>query len=121
MALAAVGLALGCGGGGDGEGGAGGVDDGKLHPPGDGTQLDEAAACDELRAALSDVANELGCVSTVRACPNLLEALSGEACATYDGGSVDGCVEHYAGATDCDDITARADECVPEVLGGCPD
>ncbi|MBK6516895.1 MAG: hypothetical protein IPM79_21725 [Polyangiaceae bacterium] len=122
LLVASAALVLGCGDSGEGTGGtggSGGADDGKLHPPGDGTELDEDAACAELHDALGELSLGLSCVSTLRACPNLLEALSGEACAIYDGGSVGGCVEYYGEATDCDDLKARADLCVPDTLSGC--
>ncbi|NUP09006.1 MAG: hypothetical protein HOW73_23395 [Polyangiaceae bacterium] len=117
-------FAAACSDSGDSSGG-GGAGDGLLHPPGNGTEVDETSACETMRDALADGANELGCVATFRTCPGLLRALQGEDCASYDEGSVAGCVDYYAEAADCDDLTARADHCGPESIGnppaGCPE
>ncbi len=107
-----------CSGDTEGEGGA--VDDGKLHPAGNGVSADEATACAALADALSGAASDLACVTTFRACPGLVTGLSSESCASYDEGSVQGCADYYTAATDCDDLKARADGCVPEILAPAP-
>lgn len=103
------------------EGGGGSTGDGKLHPPGNGTPVDEAPACDRLHGALGAKATELGCVATFRTCPGLIQSLTGDSCHAYDDGSLGGCVTHFKEATDCDDLKARAEGCVPETIGAPPD
>ncbi len=126
MALAAATLlvALAACGDSSAEGG-GGADDGKFHPPGNGSPVDEEPACTALHDALGNVALELGCVSTFRTCPSLVRSVAGGDCFQYDEGTIAGCVDYFAEAADCDDLAFRSDNCAFEVIadsapGGCP-
>lgn len=99
-------------------GGSGGADDGLFHPEPSGVATDEAAACSALRDALDAKSVALSCVSTFRVCPSFVQSASGEQCAQYDQGTVNGCVAYYGDATDCDDLKARSESCAFEAIDG---
>ena len=115
-ALASVLLWVGAGCG--DSGGAGGAGDGRFHPDASGVGIDETAACDALRAALDTKSTGLSCVSTFRVCPSLVRTESGEDCAQYDKGTIDGCVAYFGDAKDCDDLKARSESCAFEAIDG---
>lgn len=125
LLLVGAGLAGGCGddsssssSSGTGAQGQGG-DDGKFHPPTNGTPVAEDAACRTLRDALESKLTSLqGCVMTLRTCPSLVQIVGGEPCLEYDQGTVQGCVTYYQEATSCDDLKSRADTCAFEAIAG---
>jgi len=86
--------------------------DGRHHPQGNGQHVAEAAACDALVQAQQSRFTALSCVGTTRSCPDFLRAEFTTACMEYDQGSVQGCVDYYAEATACDDLTKRIADCV---------
>ncbi len=106
--------------------GQGGEDDGKFHPPANGTPLSEADACSALLTALTNKRNALpSCIFTVRTCPSLVQAVGGEPCLQYDEGTIAGCVSYYGDAVDCADLMSRSDDCAFEAIeasapAGCP-
>jgi hypothetical protein len=109
-----------------GSGGSGGADDGKFHPPADGTPVAEAAGCEDLRGTLTDLGLELGCVTTLPTCPGFVRTVGGADCLQYDAGTIDGCIAYYGEAADCDDLLARAGDCAFEAIAdsapaGCPE
>lgn len=99
-------------------GGSGGADDGRFHPEPSGVAADEASACAALRDALDARALALSCVSTFRVCPSFVQSESGEPCAQYDQGTVNGCVAYYGDAKDCEDLKARSESCAFEAIDG---
>lgn len=109
-----------------GAGGSGGADDGKFHPPADGTAVDETPGCEALRKSLTDTGLALECVTTIQTCPGFVRSVGAAECLQYDGGTIDGCIAYYSDATDCDDLLARADSCAFEAIAdsapaGCPE
>lgn len=126
LALSAL-LTIACGDSGtDGTGGSGGADDGKFHPPSDGTPVDEATACDALRDSVTDLGLALECVTTLPTCPGFVRTVAGAECLQYDGGTIEGCKAYYADAADCDDLLVRADNCAFAAIAdsapaGCPE
>lgn len=96
---------------GGGSGGAAG--DGKIYPPTNGVHISEAEACQQLKAAQDQRRSAIeGCILTTRSCPDLLVVQFSVACMEYDQGSVQGCVDHYAQAADCDALKAAINDCV---------
>ena len=90
-----------------GAGGAGGMNDGKFHPPPNGVHTTEQTACSELTTALSAKGAQLqmgGCVGTAPICPQFVRVQSGLTCVEYDEGSVQGCISYYDMATSCADL-----------------
>ncbi|MBL8742721.1 MAG: hypothetical protein JNK04_16550 [Myxococcales bacterium] len=126
LAVAALFLAA-CGDSGTGgAGGAGGAGDGKFHPPADGVGVDEMAACEDLRGRLTDIGLTLECVTTLPTCPGFVRSVGGADCLQYDAGTIEGCIAYYEEATDCEDLSARADNCAFEPIAdsapnGCPE
>ena len=114
-------LLLACGSGsGAGAGGSGG-NDGKYHPPGNGTPMSEADACTALSQAVSSDSLTLMCLSTGLTCPDLLRAEFTTPCLEYDQGSVQGCVAYYAAADTCAALdTASAGCAVTPIAGSAP-
>lgn len=117
--------------GGDTTGGTTGgtpdADDGKFHPPGNGTPMSEADACKALSDAQSKRFVELGqgCPSTSRVCPDFLRVQSGVECLQYDEGAVQGCLQFYSDATTCTAVSDAATFCVVATIAasapkGCP-
>lgn len=124
--LAACGLAA-CGSAEpSGTGGAGGMSDGKVHPPGNGQHQAEALACKALLDAQSARGLALSCTLTTRPCPTLIQIMAGgEPCLEFDQGSAQGCVDHYNQQTTCDDLAKAIDACVVTSFSnsapaGCP-
>ncbi len=117
--LAATGL-LACssaepaGSGGQGGGGS----DGKFHPKANAVAVDEMTACDLLHTALETKQTQLGCILTLRTCPSLVQVSSGKPCFQYDQGTIKGCSDYYAQATDCPDLTTRSGACVFQTITG---
>ena len=108
------------GGAGDQGSSSSGAGDGKVRPAKNGMPMSEDGACQALHGALQSKREAFqGCVMTLRTCPSLVQvAVGGEQCLQYDQGTVQGCVAHYQGATDCDDLKKRNDECVFEAIAG---
>jgi hypothetical protein len=98
--------------------GAGGADDGKLHPPGNGVAMSETDACNAVSNALDSDYLALGCVATSQSCPDLLRAQFGADCLQYDQGSVQGCVSYYGMAASCAALDTAASNCVVTALAG---
>ncbi len=106
-------------------GAAGGMDDGKFHPPGNSVHVSEADACKQLKDAVTKQLTDSKCVGTVPAdCPGFLRSLYQLACMEYDQGTVNACVDYFTKLKDCDEL-AHTDKCV--VIGftesapkGCP-
>jgi hypothetical protein len=117
-----VGAGAGCGDDGATTGSGGAGDDGLYRPAKSGVAIPEDEACANLRGAIEGTATKLGCIVTVQACPNLVRALGGEACSTYDEGTIDGCATYYAESSSCDELATRRDDCVYETAGSgtCP-
>lgn len=115
------------GGGGAGGTGGGGGADSRFFPEGNGDIATEADACQDLYETLLDQASTLACVATVQSCPALIQKLGPTSpCSQYDAGSVAGCVSYFEEAADCDELTTRAPNCVPEAIPdsaplGCPE
>ncbi len=118
--IASTGAGCGDDGAASGAGGAG--DDGLYRPAKSGVAIPEDEACENLRGAIEGTATKLGCIVTVQACPNLVRALGGEACSSYDEGTIDGCATYYAESSSCDELATRRDDCVYETAGSgtCP-
>ncbi|MEM6786641.1 MAG: hypothetical protein AAF715_03900 [Myxococcota bacterium] len=130
--LTGLGLGLGlsgCGDGdGDGDGGGGatmsmagdggaggGLDDGKLRPPGNGMTIGEEQACDQMQSAFRERQMALGCSFTVQLCPGFVRGLQLDAmCRAYDEGSVRGCIDAYRAAPTCAELDAKG--CVPLIF-----
>jgi len=91
---------------------AGDAGDGRYHPPPNGTHITEDAACNALSSAQSSKGLMLGCVVTVRMCPQLVRSEFTTACMEYDQGSVQGCVDHYNEQTSCPDFNTAVKDCV---------
>jgi hypothetical protein len=107
-------------------GGAGGADDGRYHPAGNGVHIAEAEACDTLRQAQSQKLQGMTCTGTSRPCPTLLRAQFSTECMEYDQGSVQGCVDYYNETTTCQALVDAIDKCaVTPFRGtepkGCPE
>lgn len=110
--VALVGV-VGCGDDGGTGSSGGGADDGRYHPPTNGVRVSEDAACQSLKSGRDTARDALaGCVLTTRSCPDLLRAEFSAECLQYDEGSVEGCVDYYAEATDCDALKQAIDDCV---------
>lgn len=113
--------------GGAGGGGGGGGADPRVYPEGNGTVTTENDACEDLYETLLMKANSLACVVTVQSCPALIQKLGPTSpCSQYDAGSVAGCVSYFAAAADCEELSRRAPNCVPEAIPdsaplGCPE
>ncbi len=104
--------------------GAGGADDGKLRPEGNGVRISETEACEAMRGAVSDAAQVMNCVKTLPACPNFVRVRYPTQCAEYDQGAVQGCVDHWTSITngcqfldETDCVVAYFPENAP---AGCP-
>ncbi len=119
-------LILACGSSGpaaSGTGGAAGAggSDGKYHPTPNGTAMSEADACNALSSAQDADTSALSCLSTSRACPDLLRAQFTTACLQYDQGTVQGCVAYYAAAKTCETLAAAIADCeVMPIAGSAP-
>ncbi len=101
------------------------ADDGKFHPPGNGTPVSEATACATLTDAQTAHFMDLKCASTTRICPDFLRAQSAMECLQYDEGSINGCLQYYSAATTCEALSAAAGTCVVATIAnsapkGCP-
>ena len=94
------------------------ADDGKFHPPGNGTPVSETAACTMLTDAQSKQFMMLGCASTTRVCPDFLRSQSATECLQYDEGSVNGCLQFYSDAKTCKDLSTAAGKCVVATITG---
>ena len=115
-------MGAGCGDDGSTTGAGGAGDDGLYHPSKSGVAIPEDEACEGLRIAIEGTATKLGCIVTVQACPNLVRARGGEACSSYDEGTIDGCATYYAESSSCDELATRRDDCAYETAGSgtCP-
>ncbi|APR76214.1 Hypothetical protein A7982_01561 [Minicystis rosea] len=115
-----------CGEGGADTGGAGGGDDGKYRPAGNGQRQKEADACDALSKAQETRNQALACTATLRPCPTLiLVQVGGTQCLEYDQGSVQGCVDYYNQQGDCAALAKSIDTCIVTTFAdsapnGCP-
>lgn len=94
------------------------ADDGKIHPPGNGKPMSEAAACKALTDAQAQRSTALQCSSTGRVCPDFLRAQSTVECLQYDEGAVQGCIQLYNDATTCDAARNAAGNCVVATIAG---
>jgi hypothetical protein len=94
------------------------MNDGKYHPTANGKAESEADACTALSAAIDMDRSNLSCVGTSPTCPSLVQAGSGQTCAQYDQGTIQGCVDYFAKATTCQDISTRIDDCVFVAISG---
>ncbi len=92
--------------------------DGKFHPPGNGMPVAEGAACSTLTDAQTQHFMAMGCASTTRVCPDFLRTQAGTDCLQYDQGAVNGCLQYYADATSCMDLSQRASVCVVATIAG---
>ena len=99
-------------------GGQGGASDGKFHPKGNAVAVDELTACDTLHTALETKQTKLGCILTLRTCPALVQVVSGKPCFQYDQGTINGCVDYFAQAKDCPELTKRSGDCVFQAIAG---
>jgi hypothetical protein len=102
--------------------GAGGADNRFFAEP-NGVHVTETDACSTLRAAVDGRAMALGCVKTIRSCPNFLRVLYQPECMEYDQGSVQGCVAFFNGINNCAELVE--DDCVVTAYpgtepAGCP-
>jgi len=133
LALASLALAVtaalstaACGSSSGPAGGAGGMDDGKVHPAGNGQHETQDAACAALSQAQDARNQALACIATSRPCPTLvLVQVGGTECLEYDQGSVQGCIDYYGQQGTCDALAKAIDDCVvtafPESApSGCP-
>ena len=101
------------------------ADDGKFHPPGNGTPMSEDAACNALTDAQTKKFMALGCASTTRVCPDFLRTQSAMECLQYDEGAVNGCLQYYDDAKTCKALSEAAGTCVVATIAnsapkGCP-
>jgi hypothetical protein len=94
------------------------MNDGKYHPTTNGKPESEADACTALANAIDSDRSNLSCVGTSPTCPSLVQAVSGLTCAEYDEGTIKGCVDYFAKATTCQDISTRIDNCVFVAISG---
>ena len=101
-----------------GTGGQGGASDGKFHPKGNAVAVDELTACDTLHTALETKRTQLGCILTLPLCPDLVQVVSKKPCFQYDQGTIKGCVDYFAQAKDCPELTKRSGDCVFQVIAG---
>ena len=92
--------------------------DGKFHPPGNGTPVDESTACTTLTDAQTQHFMALGCASTTRVCPDFLRSQSGTDCLQYDQGAVNGCLQFYSDAKTCQELSTAAGTCVVATIAG---
>lgn len=105
--------------------GGGPPDDGRFHPPKNGTPIDEAPACDSLLNTITKKLLALSCVGTSPTCPSLVRKETQQNCAKYDEGTVQGCTKYINESTDCDTIAKRITDCAFEAIPdsaptGCP-
>jgi hypothetical protein len=101
------------------------ANDGKFHPPGNGTPMAEGTACTTLTDAQTQQFMALGCASTTRVCPEFLRTQSGTECLQYDEGAVNGCLQFYSEAKTCKALSEAAGTCVVATIAdsapkGCP-
>lgn len=95
------------------------VNDGKLHPKGNGTPVSEDAACATLLDGQAQQAKSLGgCVTTSPICPDFLRTQSGVECLQYDDGAVKGCLAIYSATKTCKELTEARDLCFVATLAG---
>lgn len=92
--------------------------DGRVHPPGDGTHVSEASACETLKGAQAMRRLELSCTGTSRICPDALRAEFATECLEYDQGSVQGCLAYYNEAKTCDDLSKAINDCAVTSFAG---
>ncbi len=90
--------------------GAGGMDDGKVHPPGNSVHISETAACKQLKDVIVKQQTDFGCVGTLQDCPSFLRSQYQPQCMEYDAGSVAGCVDYFAKIKDCEELN-KTDKC----------
>ena len=93
-------------------------DDGRYHPQKSGQPQDEASACQALLTALEQTRTQLGCTTTLRTCPSLVQTEGGAPCLQYDAGTITGCAAYYREAMDCPDFQARLTNCAFEPISG---
>jgi hypothetical protein len=86
--------------------------DGKYHPAGNGKPVAATDACNELSQSVSAQGSKAcsGQVFTVGQCPGGDAAKAH--CAQFDQGTVQGCVTYFNSAMTCDDLRAKATNCV---------
>ena len=101
------------------------ANDGKFHPPGNGTPMSEATACTTRTDAQTPHYTAPGSASTTRVCPDFLRTQSGTECLQYDQGAVNGCLQFYSDAKTCMDLSKAAGTCVVATIAssapkGCP-
>jgi hypothetical protein len=98
------------------------VNDGNLHPAGNGTPISEDAACAALLDGQAQHVKSLGgCVSTSPVCPGFLRAQSGAECLQYDEGAMKGCLDIYSATKSCAELSdARARCYVAPIAGSAP-
>jgi hypothetical protein len=92
--------------------------DGKFHPPTNGVAESESAACAAISTAIGNDRSNLQCVGTLPTCPDLVVGVSGQTCAQYDQGSIQGCVDYYSKGTTCADLNTRITNCVYAAIAG---
>jgi hypothetical protein len=121
LPLAIVALApLGCSGesGGATTGDPMEAGDGKFHPPGNGTAMNEGDACKALTDTQAQRLQFLGCAGTTRTCPEFLRVEFGTQCLQYDQGSVQGCIDYYTGQKSCPELIKALSNCSVTPLAG---
>jgi hypothetical protein len=115
LATLSIAASSGCGGSDTGAGGG----DGRYRPAKNGVPVAESTACNTLLAAASSRRTDLACTLTTPTCPAFVRSRNGgEACLQYDEGTISGCAAHYDEAADCEDLSARLDDCVFESIAG---
>jgi hypothetical protein len=91
---------------------------GMVQPAGNGLPMDEPEACQALVRAEDAARVRLGCsVRSGSDCPGYLRPAGGEACLSYDQGTVLACVQVMAGYARCNEFARR--RCVVTALD-CP-
>lgn len=92
--------------------------DGKFHPPGNGTAMNEAEACTSLTDTQAQRLQFLGCAGTTRTCPEFLRVQFAHECLQYDQGSVQGCMTYYTDQKNCADLIQSFNDCAVTPLAG---
>src|SRR5262245_2591673 len=84
--------------------------DTRYRPATNGVAAPRAASCSSLSTAVANAHKKL-CASGVYTAPTC-PGDPGNACMSFDQGTVNGCVDYYSGASSCDDVGKRQSNCV---------